>query len=379
VFIAIGARMCSQVIDIRQSFASLRLEKKLRHREISGFLGITEAQLIDAHVGISKLTAMKSSPHLARAIRFKKPYSELIFQIEGLGEVLALTRNEYGVHEKVGIYQHVSKQGDIGVVHGDLIDLRLFYKHWEFAYAFEEGKGDALQRSIQFFDEYGTAIHKIFLLPTSDHEYFEQLVDDFSDMNQDSGIQVQEKLQDISSCNVTFSEEFSLEKFRHDWSQMSDSHEFFDLLKKHGLNRLQALQCIGNHYAQPLTQSSMRQVFESAKEKKIPLMIFVGNRGAIQIHTGIICRVVEAKAWFNILDPGFNLHLDIEKINQIWLVRKPSKDGVVTSVELLDGQGEMIALVFGERHLGEPELAAWRHLVEETLDDQTNQELSMVD
>ena len=95
--------MCSQVIDIRQSFASLRLEKKLRHREISKFLGITEAELIDAHVGMSKLTAMKS-PHLARAIRLKQPYSELIFQIEGLGEVLALTRNEYAVHEKVGTY-----------------------------------------------------------------------------------------------------------------------------------------------------------------------------------------------------------------------------------------------------------------------------------
>ena len=85
--------MCSQVIDIRQSFASLRLEKKLRHREISKFLGITEAELIDAHVGVSRLTAMKSSPHLARATRLKKPYCELISQMEGLGEVLALTRN----------------------------------------------------------------------------------------------------------------------------------------------------------------------------------------------------------------------------------------------------------------------------------------------
>ena len=371
--------MCSQVIDIRQSFASLRLEKKLRHREISKFLGITEAELIDAHVGVSRLTAMKSSPHLARATRLKKPYCELISQMEGLGEVLALTRNEYGVHEKVGTYQHVSKQGDVGVVHGDLIDLRLFYKHWEFAYAFEEGKGDALQRSIQFFDEFGTAIHKIFLLPTSEYDYFEQLVDDFSDVNQDSGIHIQEKLQDTSLCKATFPEDFSLEEFKHDWSRMADTHEFFDLLKKHGLNRLQALQCIGNHYAQALTQSSMRQVFESAKEQKISLMIFVGNRGAIQIHTGIIYRIVDVKSWFNILDPGFNLHLDIEKIQQIWLVRKPSKDGVITSMELLDNQGEMIALVFGERKLGEPELPAWRHLVEGALEDQSNQELSMAD
>ena len=190
---------------------------------------------------------------------------------------------------------------------------------------------------------------------------------------------MQEKLQDTSSCKETFAEDFSLEEFKQDWSQMADTHEFFDLLKKHGLNRLQALECIGNHYAQALTQSSMRQVFESAKDQKIPLMIFIGNRGAMQIHTGFIHRIVDVKAWFNILDPGFNLHLDIEKIHQIWLVRKPSKDGVITSMELLDNQGEMIALVFGERHLGEPELPAWRHLVEGALEDQSNQELSMTD
>jgi putative hemin transport protein len=71
--------------------------------------------------------------------------------------------------------------------------------------------------------------------------------------------------------------------------------------------------------------------------------------------------------------------LDIEKIHQIWLVRKPSQDGVITSMELLDNQGEMIALVFGERYLGESELAAWRHLVEGALEDQSNQELSMAD
>lgn len=371
--------MCSQVIDIRQSFASLRLNKKLRHREIARFLGITEAELVDAHVGVSKLTAIKSSPPLARAIRLKKPYPQLIAQMESLGEVLALTRNEYGVHEKVGVYEHVSQQGDIGIVHGQAIDLRLFYKHWAFAYAFEEGKEDALQRSIQFFDEFGTATHKVFLLPDSDHAYYNNFVDDFSELNQDSGIQVQEKGLSISSCQFTLPEKFSMDEFQRDWSQMTDSHEFFELLKKYALNRLMALKVIGNHFAQALTVSSMRHVFEEAKEQKIPLMIFVGNRGAIQIHTGVVQKIVDAKGWFNILDPGFNLHLDIQKIDQIWLVRKPSKDGVITSMELLDDQGEMIALVFGERQLGQPELTAWRNLMEQTLDDQSNRELSMVD
>ena len=105
--IFIGGRMCGTVNDIRKSFASLRIDRKMRHREIAHFLQITEAELVDAHVGVSKLDAMQSSPNLARAVRLKKSWPELIQFIEKFGEVMALTRNEYGVHEKIGAYKTV--------------------------------------------------------------------------------------------------------------------------------------------------------------------------------------------------------------------------------------------------------------------------------
>ncbi len=371
--------MCNQINDIRQSFTSLRLDKKLRHREIAQFLKITEAELLDAHVGVSKLAAIKSTPHLARAVRLKNSWPEILAEVKHLGEVLALTRNDCGVHEKVGIYEPTSAQGDIGLVTGDVIDLRLFYRQWEFGFIFEEGKGDSLQRSIQFFDEFGTAVHKIFLLPQSDHIYFDELIDKFASSNQDSGIHVQDKTQTASSSELYPPEDFSLESFSNDWEGLQDTHDFFDLLKKHRLNRLQAIELIGKHYAEPLSRESMKMIFEAAQESQLPLMIFIGNRGAIQIHSGPIHRLIEAKGWFNILDPGFNLHLDIEKIDHIWLVRKPSKDGVITSMELLDHSGEMIALVFGKRVPGQPEMASWRNLIEDVLKDQVNQEFCVVD
>ena len=39
-------------------------------------------------------------------------------------------------------------------------------------------------------------------------------------------------------------------------------------------------------------------------------------------------------------------------------------DGVVTSVELFDAQGETIAMLFGKRKPGIPELPEWRTLVD---------------
>ncbi|MNY03696.1 Hemin transport protein HemS [compost metagenome] len=45
-----------------------------------------------------------------------------------------------------------------------------------------------------------------------------------------------------------------------------------------------------------------------------------------------------------------------------WVARKPTRDGIVTSLELFDTEGEMVALFFGKRKPGNPELEAWREV-----------------
>ncbi|MFN3875553.1 MAG: ChuX/HutX family heme-like substrate-binding protein [Flavobacteriales bacterium] len=44
------------------------------------------------------------------------------------------------------------------------------------------------------------------------------------------------------------------------------------------------------------------------------------------------------------------------------MVEKPTSDGTVTSVEAFDRSGELMAMFFGERNPGKPELPAWREL-----------------
>src|SRR3546814_3072475 len=62
--------------------------------------------------------------------------------------------------------------------------------------------------------------------------------------------------------------------------------------------------------------------------------------------------------------PGFNLHLRDGDITEAWVVRKPTRDGIVTALEVYDAEGRQIAQMFGERHDGEKELADWRTLIE---------------
>ncbi|MDQ3271614.1 MAG: hemin-degrading factor, partial [Pseudomonadota bacterium] len=113
--------------------------------------------------------------------------------------------------------------------------------------------------------------------------------------------------------------------------------------------------------------SIVRQLLDEASMDGTPIMVFVGSAGCIQIHTGPVKRiepmVTPTTRWINVLDAGFNLHLREDMIKSAWIVEKPTADGVVTSVEVFDGAGELMAMFFGARKPGVPELQAWRDIV----------------
>ena len=144
---------------------------------------------------------------------------------------------------------------------------------------------------------------------------------------------------------------------------MKDTHEFFPLLRKFNVDRTQALRLAHADFAYRVGNDATRAMLNQAAASGLSIMCFVGNPGMIQIHTGPVTRVEAMGPWLNVLDPGFNLHLREDRIAATWVVRKPTSDGVVTSLELFDAEGETMAMFFGERKPGKPELEAWRTLV----------------
>ena len=93
-------------------------------------------------------------------------------------------------------------------------------------------------------------------------------------------------------------------------------------------------------------------------------MCFVGSAGCIQIHSGPIKKVAPMGPWINIMDETFHLHLRLDHVHELWAVRKPTKDGHVTSIEAYDANNELIIQFFGQRHEGETERDDWRLLAE---------------
>lgn len=337
------ATLDRRLAELRQA------EPSLRARDVAARLGITEGELVALGCGTPTTS------------RLREDFPALVARLPELGEVMALTRNENCVHEKVGRFDKVSVEGHIGLVLDPDIDLRIFYSHWGTAFALREEARDGLRRSLQVFDVDGTAVHKVYLRPGSDIAAFDRLVADFTGEDQ-ARSQVVIPLPPQKTARPDA--DVDIEGFRAAWRNLQDTHDFFAMLRQFDVLREQSLRLIGDEFARPLDPAAPRHLLNAAAGRKLPIMVFVGSPGVIQIHTGEVSNIVEMGPWINVMDPGFNLHLRMDKVAAAYVVRKPTRDGIVTSVELFDPEGGLIAMLFGKRKPGEPELEGWRHLVD---------------
>ncbi|MER8845908.1 MULTISPECIES: hemin-degrading factor [Mesorhizobium] len=322
---------------------------KARERDLAAQLGISEAELVAAHCGDG-------------VVRVEPRVNDLLTGLEAVGEVMALTRNESAVHEKIGVYDKVVTGNNNAMVLGENIDLRIFPKVWAHGFAVEKRDGDDIRRSLQFFDAAGDAVHKVHLRPASSLYAYQKLVASLEPPNQEPTIDISGPVLDEESGAEASTA--SLRDLRDRWSRLTDVHQFFGMLKTLKLSRRQAVRMVGQDYAWPLDNDAVRAMFHHAAESEMPIMCFVGNSGCIQIHSGPIKSIKSMGPWINVLDETFHLHLRTDHIHEVWAVRKPTKDGHVTSLEVYAANGDMIIQFFGKRHEGESERDDWRFLAE---------------
>lgn len=325
---------------------------KIRIREAARELKVSEAQLVATACG-------EETTQLSCADR-ENGWGAVLQRIPDLGRVMALTRNEHCVHERKGHYRDVGIFGSMGSVVGPDIDLRFFLQHWRFAFAVREKATHGPRESLQFFDRTGAAVHKIYLQPESDRAAFESLAADFAHGDQRGVVEIEPA---ASPTQDPPDDQVDARAFAEGWRALQDTHEFFGLLKTHGLGRRQALRLIGPEFARPLSLCAGETLLRTASERAAPIMVFVANPGMIQIHTGAVQRIAPHGEWINVLDADFNLHLRQTAVSDAWAVRKPTAQGEVTSVELFEAGGGMIAQFFGKRKPGQPEMEEWRALV----------------
>ncbi|MFJ2994995.1 hemin-degrading factor [Pandoraea sp. NPDC087047] len=334
----------ADVTRLRSEFQRVKTEQKLRDRDAAAAIGVSEGETVAAFVG-------------ENVVRLRPEFIEIVESLPALGRVMALTRNAAAVHEKDGPYEKLSHDGTVGLGLGKELDLRIFYHQWAFGYAVETPTENGLRRSLQFFDKSGTAVHKMFLREHSDVAAYDALVARFRADDQTPG-------EHVAPAHAPKAEtpdaDIDVAAFQRDWLAMTDTHEFFELLKRYGVSRAQALRLAPEGHAQRVPASAVRTLLDDAAGTDLPIMVFVGNAGMLQIHTGPVKTIRVMGPWVNVLDPDFNLHLREDLVDTAWVVRKPTADGIVSSLELLDAEGMVIAMFFGARKPGQAEREDWR-------------------
>lgn len=347
--------------ELTSRWENLRAEQpQLRIRQAASLLGVSERDLLLCRPA----DALK---------RLRPEFGDLLTAIEAVGEVMVLARNEQVVHEVTGQFRNfrVSSSGTMGLAVG-VIDVRVFFRQWTEGYWVREEVRSGIRESLQFFDAWGMPIQKIYRMEKTDPGAWQNLVLRFTDHDVAQGGQRKQRKKGIRPVpERTNPATVDVESLRQGWADLKDVHHFNALLQDHKVDRLTALELIGSDWARRLPDavsasgkaeitSPLDTLLEQIRDAGCPIMVFVGNVGIVQIHTGVPMNLRRLGDWLNILDPGFNLHADTSGIAHWWVIRRPSSNGTITSVEGFNEAGELALTLFGHRKPGQAEDPIWQ-------------------
>ncbi|AJE48382.1 hemin-degrading factor [Celeribacter indicus] len=321
-----------------------------RDRDLADMLGISEAELVAAHTGARDgmtVTRIAHAPDTVMPL------------MTALGEVMSLTRNASCVHERVGTFEEYRSGAHAAMVLGKEIDTRIFPKHWAYGFAIENGTDTGIRRTLQFFDPAGDALQKIFLREGSNHEAWAPLVDRLRLPDQSTGIAVAPREAPEGAKINADKRDILLSE----WQRMTDTHQFNRLTAKLGMNRLGAYRLAGAPLVRRVAPEAVAGFLEATSAARQKVILFVGNRGNIQIHWGTLDTVKPMGPWLNVLDPRFNLHLRGDHVAEVYVVDKPTKRGPAVSIEAFDAEGSLIFQCFGQRESDDDALATWHGIL----------------
>lgn len=317
-----------------------------------------------AALGVSEGELMADAPdtvYLGNAIR------DIVLQLHTLGLVESIVSNDVAVHEKQGIYENVSLAPTSGLaLNIGKLDLRFFPSHWHSVLAVTMPFGDKISHSIQFYDEFGTAIEKVFIRDNNKLPEWNALLDAFRTEGKPS-------FKQAAPSPIVVPQPLSPEReaaFRERWMELKDVHYFGGLLETFSIDRQAAYRHAPEGYTRKLDNSVWEKVLSKVRDNGMEIMIFIGNRGLVQIQTGKIHNIVRSHGYLNIFDSkteGFSMHLKDSDIVETWVVRRPIRDGFVTCIDGFDARRNTVIQLFGRRQEGETELSTWHTITDELL------------
>ncbi|QEY26001.1 ChuX/HutX family heme-like substrate-binding protein [Neisseria zalophi] len=316
-----------------------------------------------ADLGVSEGELMADAPKTVY-LGGKSNVRGIVLKLHTLGQIQSIVRNSVCVHEKQGLYENVSISESSGIaVNPGGIDLRIFAGRWHHVLAVESvGEHGKVSRSIQFYDEFGTALQKVFLIEENKDAEWHAFIEAFK--TADKPVFQKGELPEVSVPRLAEGHE---KAFQERWNELKDVHHFNGILETFGIDRQESYRHAPSGGAKQVGVEVWQAALEAARDKGMEIMIFSGNRGIVQIQTGKVHNIVRARGYLNVLDgkeEGFSMHLKDDEIVESWIVRRPTRDGFITCIEGFDSRRKTVIQLFGKRKEGEEEQAVWREITD---------------
>ena len=333
--------------EIRQARAD---NPRLRERDLAAQLGISEAEFVATFVGEG-------------VTRIEPRVNDVLTGLEAVGEVMALTRNESAVHEKIGVYDKVVTGNHNAMVLGEQIDLRIFPKIWTHGFAVEKRDGDEIRHSLQFFDEMGEAVHKVHLRPASNLYAYQKLVADLVSADQSQAA----RMAPVDTANDDNAPEGAA-NVRRSARPLEPADRRPPVLRH--AEGAEAQPSRSHSHGRTRTTPGRSTATRSPRCSITPCRarsLSCASSATAAASRSIPGRSRTSSRWGRGSTSSTRRSTCIcrlDHIQELWAVRKPTRDGHVTSLEAYDADRKMIIQFFGKRHEGQGERDDWRFLAE---------------
>ena len=285
------------------NFKSNSDNKKVRIKDAAEILSTNEAALLSTEIG-EKIYFLKISN-----------FEDFFIQLSNIDKVMFLIRSQYVVHETTIIPSQIKYLNNKLILNNKPDYSLIDYDIKSFKYAFYEQKkhsGRTL-KSFQFFNQFGTAVLKIYLRGKKDLE-FNQIAETFYT---DYAYELQEEISSkplIRQFSEFYYSEYGID---NNFINKTDYEKNF-----------------------------LRKLLELLTDNKIPIRIHAFGENIFQQYSGKIKKLIDFGPWINIMDKNFNLHVLEEKITRTTVSHLISNENKLLTISFLDDNNYKV-LEFG--------------------------------
>jgi putative hemin transport protein len=275
-------------------------------------LDVVEAELLAAFCGDG-------------ALRLDGPFTDLVTALPTLGHVRAVTRNAHATIETRGTYP-TPEVGCAGVA-GE-VGVRFLLDHWRYGYVLDGAASLDGITGFFFYDARGQAVHEIHADPATDRRVLARLVDLFASFDQSAGEEIV-----VASPNVL--------------RPRPDTGAWFR----------------GAEDARPVGPGAVATVLDAARSEVVPVSVAVRSPGVVHRFSGLLHDVSATANTVELAAPWVRVRIETARVAEAWIVRTPSLEGPVTSLEVFDARANVVLSVSAARWPGKPEPAPWNELL----------------